>query len=240
MHADECPGWISRNLCGGQAVAIFGDFVCIISGGVLMLIDLAICATTAGERELELGATLSLDASDSTRDGWAAERRRHHSWGSRAKRGHADGTLWALGACRGLTVVCVGCGSLVHWLAARARARKAGRDAFAPGDGCSGRTCSLNHRPAQHLRSQLAMAAGLASGSRWLIEWPEGRSAREVRVLARARALDTARTARARTERARPLRVRGGGPMPDLQPERDRAHIRASCPPIMASCLVMA
>ena len=114
MHADEFPGWISRNLCGGQAVAIVGDFVCIISGGVLMLIDLAICATTAGERELELGATLSLDASDSTRDGWAAERRRHHSWGSRAKRGHADGTLWALGACRGLTVVCVGCGSLVH------------------------------------------------------------------------------------------------------------------------------
>jgi len=156
-----------------------------------MLLDLVmsanmLCSEEEWERALEEGVSISLDASLQTRREWAAARGQHQSWCLRARRGHAHGTQHALSTCRGFTLVCVRCGSLVHWMAARCRARKAGRDAFEPGDGCSSRCCSLNHRPAQYTSSQLAMAAALEAGTRLLIAWPLGRAAREVQLLPRA------------------------------------------------------
>jgi len=167
----------------------FGALFCTFGSGVLMLLDLAGSAHLSEHDvalALEEGVALSLDASLATRQAWSAERGRYHPWGSRAKRGHADGTLHALRVCRNLTLVCVRCGSLVHWMSARSRARKAGREAFAPGDGCSSRCCSLNHRPAQYRCGQMAMARALESGTRALIAWPSGCAAREVQVLPRA------------------------------------------------------
>jgi len=139
-----------------------------------MLLDLVmssnmLCSEEEWERALEEGVSISLDASLQTRREWAAARGQHQSWCLRARRGHAHGTQHALSTCRGFTLVCVRCGSLVHWMAARCRARRAGRDAFEPGDGCSSRCCSLNHRPAQYASSQLAMAAALEAGTRLLI-----------------------------------------------------------------------
>jgi len=156
-----------------------------------MLLDLVmssnmLCSEEEWERALEEGVSISLDASLQTRREWAAARGQHQSWCLRARRGHAHGTQHALSTCRGFTLVCVRCGSLVHWMAARCRARRAERDAFEPGDGCSSRCCSLNHRPAQYTSSQLAMAAALEAGTRLLIAWPPGRATREVQLLPRA------------------------------------------------------
>lgn len=168
-----------------------------------MVLDLAISAAPDALREIEDGTMLSLVASAETHGRWADERGRHHPWGSRAKRGLADGTLRTLDVCRGLTLVCQreGCGSLVHWMAARRRARAANRDNFEPGDGCSSRSCSGNHRPAQHHTGQRSMAAGLEKpladkGGRLLITWPVDTQAREVQVLPRARAVAQAATTR--------------------------------------------
>jgi hypothetical protein len=168
-----------------------------------MLLDMATTACMECsdiELAFEEGFVLSLDASLSTRRAWNDSRSMYHLWGSRARRGHAEGTQQALNICRGLTMVCVRCESLVHWMAARCRARKAGRDTFAPGDGCSSRSCSLNHRPAQHASSQLAMAAGLKTAERLLVLWPSGRAARQVEVLPRARTLATVHTVRVRSK----------------------------------------
>ena len=187
------------------------DRFCIFGKGVIMVLDLAISASAEAAHELECGTTLSLVASMTTRESWTASRRRHHAHGSRAKRGLADGTLRTLEVCRGLTLVCLRCGSLVHWMAALSRASKCNREEFAPGDGCSNRGCSLNHRPAQYCTGQLAMATGLkrpvlAQGARYLIEWPAGRSARIVYIQPRACAVAEASNARQRA-----LRMAGGG-----------------------------
>ena len=64
------------------------------------------------------------------------------------------------------------------------------------GDGCGSRLCSLNHRPGQFLRNQLAMALALESGERLLIAWPRALSAREVEVQPTQSTLDAATTAR--------------------------------------------
>jgi hypothetical protein len=186
-------GTVRRELFGGRTARLDGRF-CTFDGGVLMLLDLAmtanmLCSEEAWERALEEGVSISLDASLHTRRAWTAARGQHQSWCFRARRGYADGTQHALSTCRGFTLVCVRCGSLVHWMAARCRARRAGRDAFEPGDGCSSRCCSLNHRPAQYASSQLAMAAALEAGTRLLIAWPLGRTARKVQLLPRARML---------------------------------------------------
>ena len=177
-----------------------------------MILDLAESAEEDAVRAIEDGVTLSLVASLATRNAWDASRRRHHAWGSRDKRGHADGTLRALEVCRGLTLVCVRCGALVHWMAARRCARKANRGAFAPGDGCSGRGCSGNHRPKQHASGQLAMAAALerpalASGARYLIAWPQDRWARKLHVQPRTHATLAANNARLRLVRIHAPRV---------------------------------
>jgi hypothetical protein len=61
------------------------------------------------------GGCEHLDAASlQTRREWAAARSQHQSWCLRARRGHAHGTQHALSTCRGFTLVCVRCGSLVH------------------------------------------------------------------------------------------------------------------------------
>lgn len=161
-----------------------------------MLIDMANSASQEAKAALARGMTLSLVANAETQAEWDAVRRAHQPWGSRAKRGRADGTLRTLDVCRGFTLACVRCGSLVHWMAARCRASKAGRIDFIAGDGCSSRGCSINHRPAQFTSSQRSMAAGLEAGTRLLINWPKGRDALQVQVQASEAALDAAARAR--------------------------------------------
>lgn len=137
---------------------------------------------------------LSLIASDETQDEWIAARARHHAWGSRARPGFADGSQDALDICRSLTLVCEQecCGALVHWMAALRQARAAQRAAFTPGDGCSSRMCSKNHRPGAFRSAQRSMAAGLKSRKRYLIEWPSGPNARAVLVLSASDAAEVA------------------------------------------------
>ena len=127
---------------------------------------------------------VSLDAGLDTHIEWADARARHHPWGSRDERGRAPGTLRALGTAQALTLQCAtqGCAALVHLQAARRRANAVGRVKYEAGDGCGSRLCSLNHRPGQFLRNQLAMALALESGERLLIAWPRALSAREVEV----------------------------------------------------------
>ena len=171
-----------------------------------MLLDMAMSATAEAKAALACGATLSMVASAETQTKWDAVRQTHQPWGSRAKHGYADGTLHTLDMCRGLTLVCVRCDALVHWMAARRRARCEGRDSFRPGDGCSGRCCSINHRPAQFITSQRSMAAGLEAGTRLLITWPGGLAALRVQVQPADAALDAA--ARARIAQLRTLKAR--------------------------------
>jgi hypothetical protein len=146
-------------------------------GGVIL--DLVeFCAVDTLEDEV----TLTLDASFDTFHSWVETRARAPSV-LRAKRGHADGTLDSLATCASLTLECARCGALVHWLAARARARKAGRALHAPGDGCTSRACAINFRRGQFLKAQLSMAVRLAAGQRKLIDWPEGLRTRTLTVL---------------------------------------------------------
>ena len=140
---------------------------------------------------------VSLDAGQDTRAEWAAARARHHPYGSRARRGRAEGTLRAIGTAQALTLRCQVDGALVHMQAARRRARAEGRDKYEAGDGCCSRRCSRNFRPAQFLRGQVSMADGLEHGARFLIEWPIGLGAREVSVLPARTAVEAATTARA-------------------------------------------
>ena len=74
---------------------------------------------------------------------WAARRACGSGLGVLAKPGRAKGTRDALAAAHTLTCVCCtpGCAALVDLQAARREARAAGRSAFEPGDGCSGRSC---------------------------------------------------------------------------------------------------
>ena len=140
-------------------------------------------------------------------EAWDAGRRRHQPWGSRPHRGFADGTARALAAAQSLTLVCGngGCTALVHYPAARRQANTAGRDSYAPGDGCGSKACSGgSYRPGQFADNQLRMAAKLqASGERPLEErrhlicWPDSVAAREVLVQPRAVALEAARVASA-------------------------------------------
>lgn len=125
---------------------------------------------------------ISLDADAATRACWTASRAQHVAWHERARRGHAEGTLRALGAAHKLTLVCQrkGCGALVHMQAARRRARAAGRLTFAHGDGCGSRRCSKNFRPGQYVRNQLLMAMALEASTRHLAEWPLRLGAREL------------------------------------------------------------
>lgn len=67
---------------------------------------------------------------------------------------------------------CMKCGALVDWEAARSEAKRAGRDYFKEGDGCSSRVCSSSHRPGGHAKGQAAMARVLESGARRLVAWP--------------------------------------------------------------------
>lgn len=142
----------------------------------------------------EVTECFELVADADTRAAWAAARARHQPWGSRAARGHAQGTRNMLAACSRFTLVCQAedCGALVHWLAARRRARAAGRVAFAPGDGCTSRSCAKRHRPSQFLASQCSMAAGLQSGTRRLVKWPSGLDARALDVRPQAAAQQAA------------------------------------------------
>ena len=180
-----------------------------------------------GEVDLQMDSeeavVVSLDAGLDTHLEWAEARARHHSWGSRAKRGLAKGTLRALGTAQALTVVCSaeGCSSLVHVQAARRQANAAGRDVYLPGDGCGSRRCSLNHRPGQFHHNQRTMAAALEGGRRLLIAWPDGLAAREVKLQTVQAARDAAALARIGRMRAmktarlqvggRMLRPHGGG-----------------------------
>ena len=196
---------------GGGLVVVFLDALGACGSGVNMVPDLAMCTDPDVVAALEGGSSLSLVASDETRRSWADARARHHPEG-RAERGHAEGTLIALAACKALTLVCQreGCGLLVHWMAARRSARAHGRDVFATGDGCGGPRCSAHSRPARVRASQAAMAARLGSWpARVLIQWPEGLCARTVELLpaeaARAAAADALAAA---TRCARPRRRR--------------------------------
>ena len=150
---------------------------------------------------------VSLDAGLDSHTEWAESRARHQPYGSREKRGLAEGTLRALATAQALTAVCsvVGCSSLVHVQAARRQAKAAGRADYLPGDGCGSRGCSLKHRPGQFLSNQRSMASKLENGRRLLIAWPRGLGAREVVVQSMKTA--SAAAARARIERMRALKV---------------------------------
>ena len=139
---------------------------------------------------------VSLDAGMDTREEWEASRARHHSYGSRARRGRAKGTLRSIGTAQALTLRCRADGALVHVQSARRRARAEGREEYMPGDGCSSRHCSRNFRPGQFLHGQMSMADGLEDGERFLIEWPIGLGAREVTVLPARTAVEAATVAR--------------------------------------------
>ena len=153
---------------------------------------------------------VSLRAGADAHKEWAQARARHHPYGSRARRGRAAGTLRAIGTAQALTLSCQRDSALVHAQAARRQARAAGRSEYEPGDGCSSRLCSRNFRPAQFLRGQEAMAAGLECGERLLISWPATLSATKV-VLQPARAACTvAEEARAAAP-CLAARLRGGG-----------------------------
>ena len=187
-----------------------------------MLLDMANSASHEAKAALARGVTLSLVANAKTQAEWDAVRRAHQPWGSRDKRGRADGTLRTLDMCRSFTLTCVRCGSLVHWMAARCRANKAGRIGFVPGDGCSSRGCSVNHRPAQFTSSQRSMAAGLETGARLLIDWPEGRGALQVQVQASEAAIDAAartRIAQMHAVKARRRRSNSRKPGQRVHPE---------------------
>lgn len=140
---------------------------------------------------------VSLRAGADAHTEWAEARARHHPYGSRARRGHAAGTLRAIGTAQALTLRCKRDGALVHAQSARRQARAAGRDKYEPGDGCGSRLCSSNFRPAQFIRGQEAMAAGLACGERLLIAWPVGLSATEVVLQPAREACAVAEEARA-------------------------------------------
>ena len=112
---------------------------------------------------------------------WAAARRRHHPYGSRARPGYADGTVEALAKAQGHTLMCMrqSCGALVHLQAARRHARAAGRSFFSPGDGCATKQCSRGRvRPGRVARRQFQMAAAVLDGSRVLVLWPQTAEAR--------------------------------------------------------------
>ena len=117
---------------------------------------------------------VSLDAGQDTRAEWAAARARHHPYGSRARRGRAEGTLRAIGTAQALTLRCQVDGALVHMQAARRRARAEGRDKYEAGDGCSGPLCT--DRSYCNLKrfkeTQVKMANDLLKGERQLIAWP--------------------------------------------------------------------
>lgn len=168
-------------------------------------VDVVAFAASA-DRVRYWGAVLSLDASDATYARWIDDRARHIPWGSRARRGFADGTMDALDVCRSVTLVCQqeGCGALVHWMTARRAAKAAGRDAFAIGDGCSGRGCSRHYRPSRFKARQRKMAMAMrerpTEGGRVCCEWPCGRSARELRVMPMHAACTAADTALAAIE----------------------------------------
>ena len=167
---------------------------------------------------------VSLDAGMDTREEWEASRARHHSYGSRARRGRAKGTLRSIGTAQALTLRCRADGALVHMQSARRRAKAEGRDEYEAGDGCSSRCCSRNFRPAQFLRGQASMADGLEDGARFLIDWPIGLGAREVTVLPACTAIEAATTARTMAPLLACL-------PPPLSFSRVRVQLRGMCEP---------
>ena len=121
----------------------------------------------------EDGGWLRLLPSLDRREEWSYQRRIHHAWGSRDKKGHAEGTQRALRAAHEITLVCDDCGSLVAWVMARKDARADGRQRFNGGDGCGSRGCSRAHKPAQFTKRQIDMAAKLRGRDRALAVWPD-------------------------------------------------------------------
>lgn len=109
---------------------------------------------------------------------WAAARARHQPPGCRSRPGCARGTLEALAAAHGHTLVCRACGALVDLQAARRSARRDGRGSFGGGDGCSSAACSRHYRPGRFAAGQRRMASALLGGTRVLLVWPQSAAAR--------------------------------------------------------------
>ena len=129
----------------------------------------------ADDETVALGGALLEVADLESRERWAAARRRHHAYGSRAQPGYAHGTARALARAQGQTLICMDdeCGALVHLQAARRQARAAGRSTFIVGDGCASKHCSGGCvQPGRFARRQAKMAKALLDGSRTLVLWP--------------------------------------------------------------------
>lgn len=120
----------------------------------------------------------------------ATERRRRHiPYHSRARVGHADGTIAGRLIVHRYTLQCISCGALVDMRCAKVaaslrvhgpqRARRAigvhyPAVELAAGDGCASAQCSSNFRAAAFSRRQHAMAQQLLSDERILIACPRG------------------------------------------------------------------
>jgi hypothetical protein len=106
------------------------------------------------------------------REAAAFRRRSGPAHKHRVGSGHGDGSLAALRDSAAATYACCCCGALVDAGRARAAARRCGRRAFWPGDGCAGPACAQRFRPRKHAHTQRAMAAALLRGARRLVDWP--------------------------------------------------------------------
>jgi hypothetical protein len=106
----------------------------------------------------------------------AAFRKRSGGKPRLGKGSHSNSLQHGLAGSAAAVYVCstAGCLALVDAGRARAGARAAQRTLFQPGDGCAGQFCAKRYRPARFQFSQLRMAAALASGERWLADWPDG------------------------------------------------------------------
>ena len=84
-----------------------------------------------------------------------------------------------------LTLVCrrVGCGALVNWRHAKAKANRMGRGTLAKGDGCAGHRCAARFKRARFAAQQRKMAAALRAGRRVLAAWPQHADDTEVWLL---------------------------------------------------------
>ena len=99
--------------------------------------------------------------------------------------GNAPGSHTALRLAHGLTFQCPtpGCESLVNLQAAKRRARAAGRDRYALGDGCASKVCSANHKPGRFSSRQRTCATGLLHSHRLLIRRPDRTDATHVTLV---------------------------------------------------------
>ena len=232
-----CDDDARRLDASGHALMMVGadpDPAASIDGDVLSaLTDGAECSSTAHRCSASINTFSSSSSHSSSpasawllpragpddRARWADARRRGPGWRLNCGTGNAPGSLAAMSRFNLLTMACQqpGCCALVDYKAARRQALHAGRVAFAPGDGCAARSCSVDHRPARFARRQLAMAAHLDGGKRLLVRWPSDRGDREVWVLPADEARDAADAARMAIEPLPAARLRprpAPGPRP--------------------------